>query len=99
MYLKPFKTFVKTTSFLALPALAYAQPNMPWDDGLLQIQRALTGTTAHIIIVIAIALGGIAFAIGEQGGIIKKAAAIIFGGSIATGAASLYMALKLSGGG
>lgn len=78
--------------------LAFAE-TMPWDDSLTVIQNALTGTTAHIIIVIAIAMAGIAFAVGEHGSLFKKGAAIIFGGSIATGAASLYMALKLSGSG
>ncbi len=70
---------------------------MPWDGPLLTVQNALTGTTAHTIIVICIAGTGIAFACGEHGGLFRKGAAIIFGGSIAVGAVSLYSTLGFAG--
>jgi type IV secretory pathway VirB2 component (pilin) len=95
-----FKTWLKCLGFVLpwLPRVAVAD-TMPWDNSLTAIQQALTGTTAHVIIVIAIAMAGLAFAVGEQGSLFRKGAAIIFGGSIATGAASLYAALKFSGSG
>ncbi len=83
---------------LLLPSRLLASTQMPWDDSLLVIQNALTGTTAHILIIIAIAMSGLMWAIGEQGSMIQKAGKIIFGGSIATGAVSICSALKLVGG-
>lgn len=70
---------------------------MPWDSPLTAIQNALTGDVAHFVIVIMIAAAGIAFATGEQGGIQRKIAAIVFGGSIAVGATSLYTTLNIGG--
>lgn len=84
-------------SVLLFPRVLLASSTMPWEDGLLEIQHALTGTTAHIIIVIAIAMAGIAYTVGEHGSILRRAAGIIFGGSIATGATSIYLALKFNG--
>jgi type IV secretory pathway VirB2 component (pilin) len=78
---------------------SFAAPRMPWDDSLLVIQQALTGTTAHIIIIIAIALSGLMWAIGDQGSLVQKAGKVIFGGTIATSAVSICTALKLLGGG
>ena len=83
---------------LLLPSRLLASTQMPWDDSLLVIQNALTGTTAHILIIIAIAMSGLMWAIGEQGSMIQQAGKIIFGGSIATGAVSICSALKLVGG-
>lgn len=70
---------------------------MPWDGPLTAVQNALTGTTAHTIIVICIAGTGIAFACGEHGSLFRKGAAIIFGGSVAVGAVSLYSTLGFAG--
>ena len=70
---------------------------MPWDEGLKKIQMALTGPTAHFIIIIAISLSGLSFAFGEQGGAFRRGAGIIFGGSIAIGAATLANTLGISG--
>jgi type IV secretory pathway VirB2 component (pilin) len=97
------KRLLKTKAFLLslitfVPKI-YAAPHMPWDDSLMVVQQALTGTTAHIIIIIAIALSGLMWAIGDQGSIIQKAGKIIFGGTIATGAVSICTALKLVGDG
>lgn len=71
--------------------------SMPWDGSLRVIQNALTGTTAHIAIVIAIAMAGLGFAFGEHGGLFRKAMGIVFGGSIAVGAASFYTTLQIGG--
>ena len=80
-------------------SLALAAPHMPWDDSLQVVEEALTGTTAHLSIVIAIALSGLMWAIGEQGSLIQRAGKVIFGGTIATGAISICSALKLISGG
>lgn len=91
------KIFCWSTFFFS--PLLLAAPRMPWDDSLQVVMDSLTGTTAHIIIIIAIAISGLMWAIGDQGGIINKAGKVIFGGSIATGAVSICSALKLVGGG
>lgn len=89
-------TFILLT--MASPAFASDfGPSMPWDGPLRKVQDALTGTTAHTIIVIMIAATGISYACGEHGSIFRKGAAIVFGGSIAVGAASLYYTLNFSG--
>lgn len=102
MYLKTAKkitlVFVNLF-FLFFSPLLWADPRMPWDDSLMVVEQSLTGTTAHIIIIIAIAMSGLMWAIGEQGSMIQKGGKIIFGGSIATGAVSICTALKLVGGG
>ena len=71
--------------------------SMPWDEGLKKIQMALTGPTAHFIIIISISISGLTFAFGEQGGTFRRGAGIIFGGSIAIGAATLANTLGISG--
>lgn len=62
---------------------------MPWSTPLQKIADDLTGTTAHMAIIISIALGGLGFAMGEHGGILRKIMAIVMGASCAVGAASL----------
>lgn len=71
--------------------------SMPWDEGLSKMQAALTGSTAHIIIILAIAISGLSFAFGEHGGAFRRGAGIICGGSIAIGAATLATTLGISG--
>jgi type IV secretory pathway VirB2 component (pilin) len=85
------------TSLTRVVHAASTGPAMPWDNGLTQIQNALTGNTAHALIVLAIAITGIAVALGENDSIFRKAASIVFGGSIAVGAVSLYSTLRFSG--
>jgi len=72
-------------------------PSMPWDNTLTVIEMALTGTTAHLLIVIAIAISGFSYLFGEHGSIFRKAASIVFGGAIAVGAVSLYSTLSFGG--
>ena len=72
-------------------------PSMPWDRPLKTLQDVLTGTTAQVMIIIAIAVSGIAFAMGDTGTVFKRAGGIVFGASIATGAASLFATLGFSG--
>ncbi len=101
MFYKSVNAFCRKTFsalLLLLPSRLFASTQMPWDDSLLVVQNALTGTTAHILIIIAIAMSGLMWAMGEQASMIQKAGKIIFGGSIATGAVSICSALKLVGG-
>lgn len=72
-------------------------PTMPWDGPLTAIEKALSGTTAHMAILIAIVLGGLGFAIGEHGSIMRKAMGVVIGGSIAVGATSIYSTLQMGG--
>lgn len=74
------------TNFFCNSALA---DSYPWDSVLQKISDELTGKTAHYAILIAIALGGIGFALGEHGGVQRKIMGIIIGASCAVGAASL----------
>jgi type IV secretory pathway VirB2 component (pilin) len=94
-----FSRLLSLFFMLLFPSLLMAGQSMPWDDSLMVVEQALTGTTAHVLIIIAIAMSGLMWAIGEQGSFIHKAGKIILGGSIATGAVSICTALKLVGGG
>lgn len=85
-------------SLITLPAFAAETgSSMPWDSPLTKIQNALTGTTAHLAIVIAIAVAGLGFAFSPEGGVMRRAFSIVGGGSIATGAVSLYTTLGIGG--
>lgn len=85
-------------SLITLPAFASETgSSMPWDSPLTKIQNALTGTTAHLAIVIAIAVAGLGFAFSPEGGVMRRVFSIIGGGSIATGAVSLYTTLGIGG--
>ncbi len=70
-------------------AAAAASGAMPWDSSLTQFQGTLTGSTAKLVLTIAIAVSGLAFSFGEQGGFMRKAAGVVFGGSVAMGAVKL----------
>lgn len=97
IYQKYVGYFVCSIFSTAVQASSTGGPTMPWDTGLQKIQDTLTGSTAHALIVIAIAATGVAVAIGEHGSIFRKGASIVFGGSIAMGAVSLYSTLQLGG--
>lgn len=71
--------------------------DMPWNSPLDKLRAALSGTTAHTLVLISIVLLGLAFASGEYGGLIKKGIAIVIGGAIAVGATDIYNALNISG--
>lgn len=66
---------------------AYAQ-SMPWQKPLDQLKESLQGPTAQTIIILAIILAGLAFAVGEAGSFFRRCAAAVFGGAIAIGASS-----------
>ena len=65
--------------FLILPLTAHAQSGSPFDTGLTSLQTLFTGTIAKVTSLIAIVLGGYAFAHGEPGA--KKTLAGVAAGS------------------
>lgn len=96
---KTYKFIYSILLFIAISP-SYASnggATMPWDNSLRVVQNALTGTTAHAAIVISIAMAGLGFAFGEHGGLFRKAMGVLFGGSIAVGAASFYSTLQIGG--
>jgi type IV secretion system protein VirB2 len=50
-----------------IPLAAHAQSGTPFDSGLTSIQNLFTGTVAKVASLVAIVLGGYAFAHGEPG--------------------------------
>ena len=60
--------------------------SMPWDEPLIRIQENLTGPVASAIIIIAVALAGVMWALSD-----------IFGAGVALGAVSFVTALGFSG--
>jgi type IV secretion system protein TrbC len=69
-------------------APAYAQTAMPWESPLRQLLTSLQGPTAQTIIILAIIIAGLAFAVGESGSFFRRCAAAVFGGAIAMGAST-----------
>ncbi len=66
--------------FLLLPLAAYAQQGAtPFDNGFTSIQTLFTGTVARVAGIVAIVIGGYAFAHGEPGA--KKTLAGVAAGS------------------
>jgi type IV secretion system protein VirB2 len=61
---------------------------MPWDGPLHNIEQDISGTVAHVFIVIAIVATGLMWAFGEHGSSMRKVMGIAAGGSLAMGAAS-----------
>jgi len=83
---KKLTQHVKTVAcfaFLNLPALAFASTTQPWDTPLQTILNSLTGTTATIIIGIAMALAGLTVAFADLQGGMAKLVKVAFGGTIA----------------
>ncbi len=72
---------------LVLPATVLAQA-MPWENPMRQILASLQGPTAQIVIILAIIIAGLAFAVGEAGSFFRRAAAGVIGGAIAIGASA-----------
>ncbi len=84
----------------AVPQIAWATtsgPAMPWDAPLTLIRDSLSGTIAHIVIMIAIILTGILFAMGDHGSGMRRVAGIALGGSLALGAITFMTALGFAG--
>lgn len=88
-----------TTWLLSAPA-AFATTggtSMPWDEPLIRIQENLTGPVASAIIIIAVALAGVMWALSDHGTGMRRISQVIFGAGVALGAVSFVTALGFSG--
>ena len=72
-----------TLGVLALASPAFAQS--PWETSATKLQAAFTGPIAKGLSLVAIVVGGLAFAYGEGSGK-KTIAGIVFGVGMAVGA-------------
>jgi type IV secretion system protein VirB2 len=66
--------------------------SMPWDEPL-----NLTGPVASAIIIIAVALAGVMWALSDHGTGMRRVSQVIFGAGVALGAVSFVTALGFSG--
>ena len=71
--------------------------SMPWDEPLIRIQENLTGPVASAIIIIAVALAGVMWALSDHGTGMRRVSQVIFGAGVALGAVSFVTALGFSG--
>jgi len=72
-----------------LPAQASVSVgSFPWETGLAKITQSLTGPVAFSVSIIAIVFFGACLAFSE-GGILRWAIAIVFGGSVMAGAVAI----------
>lgn len=72
------------------PALA-AGSGMPWEAPLASILTSIEGPVARIIAVIIITVAGLALAFGDTSGGFRRLVQIVFGLSVAFGAASFFL--------
>ena len=63
--------------------------SMPWDGPLTNIQQDISGTVAHVFIIVAIVATGLMWAFGEHGSSMRKVMGIAAGGSLALGGVSV----------
>lgn len=71
--------------------------SMPWDEPLIRIQENLTGPVASAVIIIAVALAGVMWALSDHGTGMRRVSQIIFGSGVALGAVQFVTALGFSG--
>jgi type IV secretion system protein TrbC len=89
-----------TIACWAITAPAFATsggPSMPWDEPLIRIQENLTGPVASAIIIIAVALAGVMWALSDHGTGMRRVSQVIFGAGVALGAVAFVAALGFSG--
>jgi type IV secretion system protein TrbC len=79
----------------ALPVYAQSTGNDPWDNAVIVLKTAFTGTIATGLSLVAIVVGGLMFAYGE-GQSKKTLAGIVFGVGMAIGAVN-FMAWLFPG--
>ena len=98
MYIKQSAVFIVLSLFCLNEAFASTTGGMmPWDTGLSEIQGWLTGDLVHYGVVIVIAMSGLSLAFGEAGGFFRRAAGVVFGMSLAMGAATVATSLGIAG--
>lgn len=93
---------VAALAVVILPALAHAAgagggAAMPWNTPLQNLLSALSGTTARLLIALALVVGGFtwAFSRSEEG--MRRIGQTVVGGAIVIGAASIVTALGFVG--
>ena len=89
------KCFLVTCAIALSPQPAFAAPGgaMPWDQPMEDFGASLTGPVAKWGIMIAIVMSGLALAFSEGNAIWRKCVFVVFGGSIAFGAAAIVATL------
>lgn len=75
--------------FMLAPEPAYAQAALPWEDFTKKMACTVTGAWVKWAAVIAIALGGVMFGLGELSGPFQRMMQIAGGFSIAIGAVAI----------
>lgn len=89
-YLPQLAVFMVMIGMLATPATSFAaEGSMPWEGALQAMAESMTGPWVKWLAIIAIAVGGILFGIGELNGPFKYALQIAAGFSVAVGAAAI----------
>ncbi len=83
---------------MAGPALA-AGSGMPWEGPLQSILSSVEGPVARIVAVIIITVTGLMLAFGDTSGGFRRMIQIVFGLSIAFGAASFFLSFFSFAGG
>ncbi len=84
-------------TLITSPAFASTADSLPWDTPAQKVEDWLSGSVARIIAIVLIAVTGLMFAHGEHGSAFRRGMGVIFGISIAIGAATLYQSLGFSG--
>ncbi len=80
---------IAATALAVEPALATTTGGMPWDGPLTTVLNSLQGNVARTLILAAIVVTGFTWAFGDHGGGARRMVGILFGGSLALGAATL----------
>lgn len=85
-----FLQMIGVLAFLLLiPELAQAQTAMPWDNFTCMLAKQLGGNAIKWMAVIAVALAGLMYGLGELAGPFQKTLQIAAGFSIALGAVAV----------
>ena len=77
--------FVVANAVLAAPAYAA----MPWMSPFNKFKDSITGETGAVLVVLGIAMGTVAFLMGDSGGAFKTGLRVSSAGAILIGATSL----------
>lgn len=86
-------SLVALISLFCAGAACAAGAGMPWEGPLDRILRSVTGPVAKVVSVLAIVATGLALALGEGGGTMRKMLMIVFGLSIAFSATTFILPL------
>lgn len=84
---RPMRWHAFVAFLYAMSARVVFAQEMPWEQAMNKIQKALTGPFAKAVCIILICLCGIGFAASEGGGMLRKAVWGVVGLTIALNAA------------